>query len=292
MTDLVQTAFFIDSGKLGGSVLVQPAGNSQPASGAGSGFRGTIVLLHNGFDSRRSWQAVASILAGQGWQVVSYDRAGYGESWHPATLPPTQGDMVAHGRDELAGVLASPELARALEYPLSAGPLVLAGHCMGGAIALDHALAFPGRVSALVLEAVGFRSTPAIRRRTDWVLQPWDCLDPALQEHLAGMHGPNAAQSWDHIHRHRSSYVMHAGYDLFDRLGSLGCPTLVLQGDRDFYFDLETAQEACQCLPRGHLAHLPGLGHDLHARHPQDFLARLMPFLDSQVPLPAAAGPC
>ncbi|MGY2894083.1 alpha/beta fold hydrolase [Deinococcus sp. UYEF24] len=70
-------------------------------------------------------------------RVVSYDRAGIGES-----SPPRDVRSLDDFLSELEAVLAAAEVA---------SPVVLAGHSLGGVIALAYARRFPERVAGLVL---------------------------------------------------------------------------------------------------------------------------------------------
>ncbi len=70
-------------------------------------------------------------------RVVSYDRAGIGES-----SPPRSARSLDDFLGELEAVLAAAEVA---------SPVVLAGHSLGGVIALAYARRFPERVAGLVL---------------------------------------------------------------------------------------------------------------------------------------------
>ena len=106
------------------------------------GERKQIVLLHAGVADRRSWARVADELGRDGFDVLAYDRRGFGET--PAT---GASDHVA----DLRRVLA--ETARA--------PVLLVGNSQGGRIALDLASTEPDRIAGLVLIA------PAISGRPD-----------------------------------------------------------------------------------------------------------------------------
>ncbi|WP_407538173.1 alpha/beta hydrolase [Deinococcus radiomollis] len=70
-------------------------------------------------------------------RVISYDRAGIGESSLPNN-PRSLDDFLS----ELEALLAAAEVA---------SPVVLAGHSLGGVIALAYARRFPARVAGLVL---------------------------------------------------------------------------------------------------------------------------------------------
>lgn len=103
---------------------------------AGSGP--AVVFSHAGIADRRMWQAQFTELA-RDHRVIRYDWRGYGESGSGAASA-----EFAHHEDLLA-LLDALGVARAS----------LVGSSMGGAYAVDAALAAPGRVSALVLSCPG-----------------------------------------------------------------------------------------------------------------------------------------
>lgn len=80
-----------------------------------------VVLLHGGGQTRHSWQGAFNALAAEGFQVISFDARGHGESdWSP------DGDyLLAHRVDDLQAVIATIE-----------GPYVLVGASLGGATAI------------------------------------------------------------------------------------------------------------------------------------------------------------
>ncbi len=98
-----------------------------------SGTGPALVLVHDGLLPMASWDEVFPVLA-RGFDVVRYDRRGYGAS----TTTSRDYDDV----DDLIALLDALALPRA----------VLVGCSAGGGLALDVALAHPDRVSALVLE--------------------------------------------------------------------------------------------------------------------------------------------
>ena len=91
-----------------------------------------VVLLHAGIADRRMWHAQLTALAPR-FRAIAVDLRGYGDS----ALPP---DPFAN-HDDIAALLDTLGLARA----------ALVGCSFGGAVAIDTALAHPGRVSALAL---------------------------------------------------------------------------------------------------------------------------------------------
>ncbi|WBB66207.1 alpha/beta hydrolase [Micromonospora sp. WMMD812] len=91
-----------------------------------------VVLLHAGIADRRMWRGQVDALAAR-HRVIVPDLRGYGDS----ELPPTP---FAH-HDDVAGLL------EALGLP----QVALVGCSFGGKVAVDTALAYPDRVSALAL---------------------------------------------------------------------------------------------------------------------------------------------
>jgi pimeloyl-ACP methyl ester carboxylesterase len=95
-----------------------------------------VVLLHAALGDRRMWDAPFAALAA-GHRVIRYDRRGFGES------ADGHGEFAHH--EDLLALLD----ARGIEQA------ALAGGSMGGAVALDTALAAPERITRLVLLGSG-----------------------------------------------------------------------------------------------------------------------------------------
>src|ERR1700761_2367735 len=101
----------------------------------------TVLLLHEGVADRRGWAEVAGLLAPE-LTVVAYDRRGYGQT-PPSTEP------FSH-LDDLLAVIGHA----------GARPVGLAGASAGGGLALDTALAAPGRVAGLVVMGTAVSGAP------------------------------------------------------------------------------------------------------------------------------------
>src|SRR5215207_7889090 len=90
---------------------------------AGDRWRGsgpTVVLLHAGVCDRRSWRETGALVAAAGYDVVAYDRRGFGE------VPPPAAPF-RHVDDLLA----------VLDAVSPGAPAWLAGSSMGGGAELD-----------------------------------------------------------------------------------------------------------------------------------------------------------
>jgi pimeloyl-ACP methyl ester carboxylesterase len=99
--------------------------------------RGTpMVLLHPGVGDSRIWQWCAPSWARDGFEVVAYDRRGFGDTRYEA-----------EPYDDLE------DLAAILAVGVAREPAVLVGNSRGAELAMACALASPRSVSALVLIA-------------------------------------------------------------------------------------------------------------------------------------------
>ena len=134
----------------------------------GNPSRPTLVLVHGNRDHARNWDWVARALR-HDWHVVAPDLRGHGDSaW-------VQGGPYAIADNVL-------DLANLIDA-LGPGPIRLAGHSLGGSVAVMYAGTFPERVTKLVsIEGLGpppamierMRARPPHERVRDWVRQMRD----------------------------------------------------------------------------------------------------------------------
>lgn len=136
--------------------VVTRTGVSLACHRQGTGDGTPVVLVHGGGVDSSFFAATAEILARRR-VVVSYDRRGYGESGDPA-----DGDWSTNAQ--------VGDLAAVCEAAGAGGRVVLAGHSLGGGIALWLAEAQPGLIGALVLhEPVGWEGPGSAEGRSaDW----------------------------------------------------------------------------------------------------------------------------
>ena len=119
-----------------------------------------VLLLHGLGGAARNWSAVAPALA-ERHRVVVPDLPGHGGSAAIPALP-----NLAPFADVVHGVA---EVESAL-------PATLAGHSLGGVVALRHAVRFPGDTRAIVL--LGAAGISSSTRRTEAVLALTTLLQP------------------------------------------------------------------------------------------------------------------
>jgi len=108
-----------------------------------SGRGEPMVFLHNGGNDHRIWDHQVEYFS-KTHRVIVVDHLGHGRSDRPAieyTLPLFTGEVAA------------------LVEQLDLAPVMLVGHCIGGAMSLNYTLAHPENVRALVLFNVATEKT-------------------------------------------------------------------------------------------------------------------------------------
>jgi pimeloyl-ACP methyl ester carboxylesterase len=245
-----------------------------------------IVLLHPGLWDRRTWDRETATYADAGYRVVRYDARGYGGSSR------LTGEPYSHVRDLLA-------LLDALHIPKAA----LVGCSMGGAIAIDFALAHPDRAWALVAIAPGlsgFESTPDedawweerdgpiqaaidagdVERAQDLRLEIWAPLG------TDGAAGAAIRQiAFDNIHEVTMDESAQEELDppAATRLGEIDVPTLVIAAKHDPPFMLRLADMVVHGI-RGARHVAIDADHVVNLRAPEAFDAAVLPFLHEVAP--------
>lgn len=257
--------------------------------------RGTgqpLLLLH-GFTGRgTAWGAHAAAFA-RSFRVITVDLPGHGRS---GTGPPER-MTVERTADDLAAILAR----------LDAVPADVIGYSLGARIALRLAVAHPAVVRRLVLESpsAGLRTEAgrAERRRADeelaahleadgivtfvaeWERQPvfasHAALPPARAARLRAMRLSNSPGGLAASLRGAGQGAMEP---LFDRLGGVEAPTLVVAGVLDDR-GRPPAEQVAHRIPGARLEIIDRAGHTPHEEQPRGFRRLATEFLQE---VPAA----
>lgn len=103
---------------------------------AGDSLAPTVILLHGGGQTHRSWRAALPTLARRGYRGIAYDARGHGES-----------DWAADGDYSIGSLAADLEDVAVT----GSGPIALVGASMGGMTAFHAAATTLRRTAALVL---------------------------------------------------------------------------------------------------------------------------------------------
>ena len=192
-----------------------------------------IVLIHGTGHGPESWDRTASLLPA-GWEIL---RPGLS-----AILGGREASF-ENLREAFEGCCAGIE-----------GRLHLCGLSLGGVLALDYALAFPGRVRSLVLIGTPHRVPKAAFALQSLIFR----LLPGSA--FKGM----AFGKRDSLALGRSLKSL----DFTGRLGGLACPALVLCGKKD-RANLASAEYLARSLKNAELRLIPGAGHVVNEEAPE-----------------------
>jgi 2-succinyl-6-hydroxy-2,4-cyclohexadiene-1-carboxylate synthase len=246
-----------------------------------------VVLVHGFTQTRNSWGPVLPALA-RGHQVVAVDAP-------------------AHGLSSSYRV-GLEEGARLLGEACGAGAYV--GSSLGGRLTLHLALAAPYLVQRVVLvgatAGIDDERERAARRAADDVLATGlehDGLDAFLERWLANPLFATLPADTAGLEARRQNTVeglaaslrlMGTGSQepLWDRLGELRMPALLVAGERDEKFTALAERLAAGWGGDANVVVVPDSGHAVHLEQPVAFVDAVLPFLDGDHPTarPAASS--
>lgn len=227
-----------------------------------------VMLLHHGLGSIRSWRRQIPAFVKAGWQVLAYDRWGYGRS--------DERNKFSH-----AYLARDMEEAFALLDKLGIEDLALLGHSDGGSIALLMASEQPEQVTTMVVVAAHIYFEPMMVDDLDLIAR--SATDLTLIEGLRREHGeraPRLLHAWVEHWRGADSQSL----SLHQYLPAISCPTLVVQGELDEHATPLHAMDIANGVQQGTLWLIPEVKHMPPHEIPDLFNQRVLKFLaDSAV---------
>jgi pimeloyl-ACP methyl ester carboxylesterase len=264
----------------------------------------TVVLLHGWCLDRRTWHHQSKALENVDARVVAYDARGHGRS-SPTRL---RSATLTQLGDDLAEVLR--------EYA-PAGPIVLAGHSLGGMTIMEFADSYPqefaGRVAGVVFVSTTAEGTnhtcyglpttltPMLRTAEEagaallarlgaW--RPHSAMLPVLRPTVRWLlfgedHEPGDLEvtmsafgraSLRSIGGFRASVGAQHRLDTLAALGDI--PAAALVGDRDRLTPPPCAESIAEALPGTELTVFEGAGHMLMMERPAEVSAALLSVVD------------
>ncbi|MCG8570711.1 MAG: alpha/beta hydrolase, partial [Spirochaetes bacterium] len=175
------------------------------------------------------------------------------------------------------------ELAELINQ-LNLKPVHLLGHCLGGAIALLYTVAYPHTVKKVIASAAGYYSDHKSLVKTDWTFQPFNKINHQLRKQLIEMHGPEyALKFWDILCNYKETYIMNSDYDIRKEVKKIKCPFFIINGDRDFYFEVEHPLSVYQKMKNNSILWIvPDTGHDIHIEKEDDFIKMVEYFIETK----------
>jgi pimeloyl-ACP methyl ester carboxylesterase len=274
----------------------------------------TLVLCHGYALNGESWHFQRAALAGEA-RVVTWDHRGHGRS-----------ERAAHGGTTIEGL--GRDLRAVLEHTAPDGPVVLAGHSMGGmaimALAEAHPELFGDRVTGVALLATSAGPVnaslglpPQAATAVNWAalrmistvarLRAIPGGSPAVRELTLllsrrcsfGSAAPTALVAFlaDMIH----ATPMEVVADLLPQFAKLDfsaalpvlrrVETLVLAADNDVITAPEHSVAIAEAVPGADLVIIPNAGHAVLLEHPDLVNGYLRDLLNRAVPAGGRAEP-
>ncbi len=243
-----------------------------------------LMLLHAGVADHRMWRDQIAALETD-FHVIAYDRREFGRTVSPD-------EPFTHFED----------LAIVLDH-FGAESAILIGCSQGGRIAIDFALANPGRVPALALVSTDISGAPpepvppGVEQLSDALDQAEDAGDldrvNAIEAHL-WLDGPLSPEGRVEGEA-RDLFLDMNGIALrkpeipkerappsaYERLTELTMPTLLVWGDLDFAYIRSRYAYLARTLPDARTAELAGTAHLPSLEQPEQFNVLLRSFLDA-----------
>ncbi|MEZ4664920.1 MAG: alpha/beta hydrolase [Caldilineaceae bacterium] len=246
---------------------------------AGSGD--PLVLIHGATLDTRMWDDQFAPFA-RDYQVIRYDMRGYGQSALPtaASYAPV---------DDLMALLRHLGLSRAHILGLS----------LGGAVAIDFALAYPQAAASLIVVDTGLRGfqweafgasfsqvqsmaltsgIEAAKRR--WLSDP--LFAPALENAQVAARLKQMVTDYSGWHWLNKPAMPASGLPAIQQLGAITPPTLIIVGEHDLP-DFQTIAELLhQRIPNASKVVMPDVGHMSNMENPERFNEIVLGFLEER----------
>ena len=243
-----------------------------------------VVFLHAGVCDKRMWLDQMQAVADAGWHAVAYDRRGYGETTSP--------DEPFSHLDDLEALLDALDIHAA----------VLVGCSMGGGLAVDFALAHPGRVIGLVLVGTSITGAPWSATAEERAIEMAE--EDAWERGDLDLINKVQAHEWLDGPRTQSGRVGGAARVLFldmnakalekpqltqeegrpdawGRVEDINAPTLLMVGDEDFTALVDRHETLSETMPNAFAVVLEGAAHIPSIEKPELVNSLLLQFLDA-----------
>jgi 3-oxoadipate enol-lactonase len=243
-----------------------------------SGQGPAVLFIHSVIADSRMWDRELTVFA-QDHQSIKFDLRGFGGST-PAAGPFSYDD-------DILALLTHLRIQR----------VFLVGSSMGGAMAIDFALAHPDRVTGLFLAAPGlsggfeppFSSQEQSafdfdERKSQEIAEAWSkgdasrAFDGLRELWCAALEGTNLTLFRQMVERNvaevfdnRSMRHATSPAPAASRLPTIRTPTTVLLGDRDNPSSDCFAQRIAAAVPGARLVTVPGADHLINLSRPRDF---------------------
>jgi pimeloyl-ACP methyl ester carboxylesterase len=222
-----------------------------------------VLFLHHGLGSIRSWRHQVPAFVEAGWQVLAYDRWGYGRS---DERPSFENGYLAKDSEEAFQFLEALDIKE----------LALVGHSADGSIALLMASEQPARFTAMAVVAAHTYFEPKVVDGLELIAH--SITEPGVIKALEREHDERTSRLVRAWVEHWLSSNLHS-LSMQDRLTAVICPTLVIQGELDEHATPQHAVDIAEGVQDGYLWLIPKVKHMPHHEIPNLFNHRVLEFL-------------
>jgi pimeloyl-ACP methyl ester carboxylesterase len=227
----------------------------------------TLLLIHGAGGSHLDWPAELRRM--EGVTVYGLDLPGHGRSEKPG-----RSSIDAYAADVAAFVQA-----------LDLENVIVAGHSMGGAIALTLGLKRPSWLTGLVLAGTGarLRVTDAILNQ---ILAHFDtAVDTITRFYWAETTTPALVESGRQALRQTDANVLYDAYlacnafDVLGRMGEIKVPALVISGTVDPLTPVKYGRYLADHIPNSRLTIIEGAAHMMALEQPEAVATAVRTFI-------------
>jgi pimeloyl-ACP methyl ester carboxylesterase len=250
------------------------------------------ILLHGFGASLFSWREVFQPLSEFG-RVIAYDRPAFG-----LTQRPLPGDWTGVNPYSPEGNL---DLLIGFMDELNINQAILVGNSAGGTIAVNAALQYPDRITALILVDPAIYTggapdwtrflfrTPQLQHLGPWFVRSmlsngrsliemaWHDPSKITPVIFEGYEKPLLIQNWDQALWELT--IATTPLNLAERLQELDLPVLVITGDDDRIVPTQDSIRLAAELPDAKLVVVPHCGHVPQEECPIDFITAVTEYL-------------
>ncbi len=208
----------------------------------------------------------------------------------PETISPIAVDLPGHGRSEGAPtdkVSLYRDWLHRFKEALGLGPIVLAGHSLGGAIALDYALCYADHLSGLILVGTGgrLRVLPSFLETLKTGNVPVE-----LTEYLYGPEVPDDLYERGRQEVKSTEAAVYLAdlsacdkFDVMEELHRINHPALILCGSNDQLTPVKYSRYLEENLPRGRFELIEGAGHMVMIEKPHAVNEAVARFVEQNI---------
>ncbi len=239
----------------------------QAVSDPGVSAKGSLILIHGAGGTYRKWATLMEKSI-NGFTHVAVDLMGHGSS------PGSPADEVKAYAKSIKAFLDASSFPR---------PWILAGHSMGGGIALQAALTYPETVDGLILIGAG-ANMPVNPTMLEQLAQ--GSFDTAFLKIAYGRNiNPELLtaelQNWSQVSQQQLyiDFTACNNYDVSRQLGEIKIPVLILVGDQDKMTPAKNSQYLQDNISGSVLEIVPGAGHHLMLEKPEETILAISSFL-------------